>query len=97
MRRYRVKKIGIILPAIIALAACGDDPVPPATADGTASGKVLEGSISDAMLPLDTVQSQSPLLAPSSPDGGSSDDASTETDDREADPTPEAEETAPEE
>ena len=97
MRRYRVKKFGVILPAIIALAACGDDPAPPATGDGTASGKVLEGSISDAMLPLDTVQSQSPLLAPSSADSGGSDDVSANLGDSEAEPAPEAEETAPEE
>ena len=36
---------------------------------GTASGEVLEGSASDAMLPLDTVRSQAPL-APRSEGGG---------------------------
>lgn len=31
------------------------------TVGGTASGEVLPGSVSDAMLPLDTVKSQAPL------------------------------------
>ncbi|WP_374408876.1 hypothetical protein [Pelagerythrobacter sp.] len=46
---------------VVALAACdsgADD-----AAEGTAAeGEVLGGTISDAMLPLDTVQSQSPPL-----------------------------------
>lgn len=45
------------------LAACGDEPA--ADGDGrSASGQVLEGTISDDMLPLDKVQSEPPLLAP---------------------------------
>jgi hypothetical protein len=45
------------------LAACGDEPAE--DGDGrSASGEVLEGTISDAMLPLDQVQSEPPLLAP---------------------------------
>lgn len=68
MRRSYVKKIGVTLPAALVLSlgltACGSDPEPVIT-DGanTASGEVLEGSISDAMLPLDTIQSQSPPLS----------------------------------
>lgn len=51
------------LPAAIMLAACqagsSDED------DGrAASGEVLEGTISDAMLPLDTVRSQPPLAEP---------------------------------
>lgn len=43
------------------LAACGE-----ADNAGTAaaSGKVLEGTISDDMLPLDTVRAQAPLAGP---------------------------------
>lgn len=43
---------------LLALAACSDEkkPAPPA-----AGGQVMEGSISDAMLPYDTVRSQPPL------------------------------------
>ena len=53
-----------LLPLAIAvsLAACGDGP---AADDGRAApGEVLEGTISDAMLPLDTVRSQPPLAEP---------------------------------
>ena len=53
-----------LLPLAIAalLAACGDEP---AADDGRAAqGEVLEGTISDAMLPLDTVRSQPPLAQP---------------------------------
>lgn len=60
----------LILP--LALTACGGekkaDPV--ATAAG---GDVLEGSVSDAMVPLDTVRSQPPL-APRAADEGDSGD-----------------------
>jgi hypothetical protein len=53
-----------LLPALIALgllAGCGGD----ASSDKrTATGEVLEGTISDAMLPLDTVKSQAPLADP---------------------------------
>jgi hypothetical protein len=53
------------LATLATLAACGDqqDKGPERK---TAAGEVLGGSISDAMLPLDTVQSQSPRLQ----DGG---------------------------
>jgi hypothetical protein len=44
------------------LAACGDEPAE--DGDRSASGEVLEGTISDAMLPLDQVQSKPPLLGP---------------------------------
>ena len=46
----------------LALAACGDTAETPAEADESrdARGEVLGGSISDDMLPLDTVTSQSP-------------------------------------
>lgn len=53
-----------LLPAlvpIVLLAACGDRAGDDA---GAASGEVLEGTISDSMLPLDTVRSQPPLAQP---------------------------------
>jgi hypothetical protein len=43
------------------LVACGDDPAPE---EGEVSGEVLEGTISDAMLPLDQVRSRAPLAEP---------------------------------
>ena len=51
----------------LALGACKGEPKKAAGA-GTAQGEVLPGSASDAMLPLDTVRSQSPL-APKSEGG----------------------------
>jgi len=46
----------------VLLAACGGGE--PAADEGQPSGEVLEGTISDAMLPLDTVRSQPPLAEP---------------------------------
>lgn len=60
------------------LAACGEkaDTGPERK---TAAGEVLGGSISDAMLPLDTVQSQSPPLRESV--GANDDESGAETTD----------------
>lgn len=44
---------------MLALAACKGDEKKPV--GGNASGEILPGSVSDAMLPLDTVTSQAPL------------------------------------
>ena len=44
---------------MLALAACKGDEKK--AVGGNASGEVLPGSVSDAMLPLDTVTSQAPL------------------------------------
>ena len=52
-----------ILPAALLLAACEDsaEPAPKATGDGgTLNGDVLGGSISDDMIPLEELRSQSP-------------------------------------
>lgn len=94
-----MKRIGVILPSVLALAACGGDPAPSANG-GAASGEVLEGSITDAMLPLDTVQSHSPLLEKLPSESASSqtpaaDDPAGASD--EPVPAPEAEQPAPEE
>lgn len=75
MRRRCVKLIAVTLPVAFLLAACGEEPAKePAQSDGTASGEILQGSISDAMLPLDTVTSQSPPLKQSAPAESASDD-----------------------
>jgi hypothetical protein len=53
----------------------------------SASGEVLQGTISDAMLPLDKLQSKPPLLAPTArakPAEDTEDAASGETDATEA-------------
>lgn len=98
MRSNRVTRYFVIMAAALAVSACGSDPEP--VEDGSASGEVLEGSISDAMLPLDTVQSQSPPLEvpraeasdPADPDAEEPEETTAE-----AEPAPEAEEPAPEE
>ncbi|MDD3799143.1 MAG: hypothetical protein PHE36_08200 [Novosphingobium sp.] len=60
MMMHRV--ILALSPAVL-LAACGDDAS--RKEDGrTAAGEVLEGSISDAMIPLDQLKSQAPLAGP---------------------------------
>ena len=63
------KRLFLLLPLAL-LAACNDAP-----ADGSraASGEVLEGTISDAMLPVDPVQSSRRSRIPGirqSPSGG---------------------------
>lgn len=60
----------LALGALLALSACGEKAPESAEERKTAAGEVLGGSISDAMLPLDTVTSQSPPLREV---GGSSD------------------------
>jgi hypothetical protein len=54
------RPIVLLLPLAL-LAACGEEAVDDGRA---ASGEVLEGTISDAMLPLDRVQSEPPLEDP---------------------------------
>jgi hypothetical protein len=41
-------------------AGCGEQAAPPAQKGGEASGEVLAGSISDAMIPLEQLESQAP-------------------------------------
>jgi hypothetical protein len=88
----------LLLPLATAalLAACRDEP--PSDQSGAASGEVLEGTISDAMLPLDTVRSQPPLAEPAAAArvrrGG--EDEVVEDDDAEAEGAAEAEVTGEE-
>ena len=49
------------------LAACSGD----APEEGEATGQVLEGTVSDEMLPLDQVRSEAPLADPTGARGGS--------------------------
>ena len=61
-----------ILPILIlalALAACGSDKKDEGA--GKAEGQILSSSVSDAMLPLDTVRSQAPLAPKVEPKGKS--------------------------
>ena len=56
------KRLLFALPAVMLLAACGGES--PATEGGAASGEVLEGTISDEMLPVDSLRSEPPLEDP---------------------------------
>ena len=55
----------LLLAPLAVLAACKGQPK---DSGGTATGEVLQGSASDAMLPVDTVRSQAPL-APKAAEG----------------------------
>lgn len=63
------------------LTACGGDTPDDARAP---SGEVLEGTISDSMLPLDTVRSQPPLAEPSAAAKAPADEAATDGPESEA-------------
>jgi hypothetical protein len=56
------KRLLIALSPLVLLAACGKEA--PADDSRSASGEVLEGTVSDAMLPLDTVKSEPPFEDP---------------------------------
>ena len=61
---HRRNRLALCLLAPGALSACGADPAPQET--GTApSEALLERSVSDEMLPYDTLRSQPPLARPS--------------------------------
>ena len=65
------------------LAACNGD----APQEGEVTGEVLEGTISDEMLPLDRVQSEAPLADPTGTGRGSQSNAGAD----DAEPADEAE------
>ncbi len=54
-------KRAVILALVLALAGCKDDVAAPAEKGGEATGEVLGGDISDAMIPLEQLTSQAPL------------------------------------
>ncbi len=71
-----IRTMAVAAPLLLALSACNDEPEVDTQDDGReASGEVLEGTISDAMLPLDQVRSQAPLMEEAE-DGEDAEDAS---------------------
>ncbi len=55
-----MKRAAILSLALVA-AGCSEDAAAPTEQGEAAAGEVLAGSISDAMVPLDQLQSQGPL------------------------------------
>jgi hypothetical protein len=71
--RPNLVRLACLIALPLALAACGrNEP----DAKARAAGEILEGSVSDAMLPLDTVRSQPPLAprTEAAKPGGKADD-----------------------
>ena len=65
----------LCLSLLVAVAGCGDQDAGAEGERKTAAGEVLGGSISDDMLPLDTVTSQSPPLRDTGEGAQGGDDA----------------------
>ena len=57
------KRLLLAMPAFALLAACGGE-APTGNDSRAASGEVLEGTISDEMLPVDRARSEPPLEDP---------------------------------
>lgn len=68
--RLNIAALPLLFSAAL-LAGCGEEPAEMQGKAGEVSGEVLKGTISDAMLPLDTVSSQPPLAEPDKKTGDS--------------------------
>ncbi|WP_296722078.1 hypothetical protein [Erythrobacter sp.] len=90
-----MKRSTILCLALLA-AACTEDAAAPATEQGgEAAGEVLGGSISDDMIPLEQLGSESPLMPRQSAAPGASDDTAADAADGEDAGTSEGAEAAP--
>ena len=67
--------VTLLLLPLALLAACGDGSTSGEDGGRSATGEVLEGTISDGMLPLATITSQPPLLPPEEQEDGSDEEA----------------------
>jgi hypothetical protein len=56
-----MNRVALLAALCLGLAACEDPSAAPAEQGAAATGEVLAGSISDAMIPLDELNSQAPL------------------------------------
>jgi hypothetical protein len=72
------------------IAACGQQSKPAADDSRSAEGQVLGGTISDAMLPLDTVTSQPPPMPAGAAEGDAEESPDETATGPAAEPTPEA-------
>ena len=97
MMRFAPLRRIAMLAVVLALVACGDAKT---EERDTAAGKILPGSISDAMLQTDRLQSEAPLVAPKIADGDEKAGApgvkpAAAADEADASEAPEAEPAAP--
>lgn len=76
-----------LIAAAALLGACSDDPEPaaPVADDASAAGNVLEGSISDDMIPLDQLKSQSPPAIIADADGEADEEGESDEDEESGD------------
>lgn len=84
-------RIVIGLAFAAALAGCGSGDAPTTAEGADAQGEIRGGTISDAMLPLDQLKSESPPLKPAAGAGGepaaaTGDDETSEGEAEESDP-----------
>lgn len=92
----RVARFACLLTATIVLASCGEDGAAVSEDGREASGEVLEGSISDEMLPLEELRSQAPLAEPTAGEQGAAGAATGASQENEGDtPAVEASEDSP--
>lgn len=77
-----IPRLLLLLVPLAVLTACDKAQAPAAPPDKRAEGEVLGGTISDAMIPLDQLRSQSPPLrvAPNGDDVGGSGDSTRDAD-----------------
>lgn len=68
-----MKRTAALAALVLLAAGCSEDATAPAKEGGRAAGEVLGGSISDAMIPLDQIESQAPLAPRQAPAAGSVD------------------------
>ena len=64
MKAASLRHLAPVTAILLGLAACGEQQEPAETTAGDASGEVLEGSISDAMIPLEQLRSSPPIEVP---------------------------------
>lgn len=71
-------RLAVIVIAPLALAACGSSTEKKGKDQRTAAGQILPGSISDSMIPYDTVHSQPPLAPKATGSGKAKDETASD-------------------
>ena len=61
MIRSLINPLPVLLAPVLLVGACSDESGTPEDEGGSASSEVLQGSISDEMIPYDRLRSQPPL------------------------------------